>query len=253
MVIITFNEEKNIERCLQSVKPVADEIVVVDSLSTDRTKEICKTNGVIFFEQPFLGYIEQKNYALSKTTYPFAFSIDADEELSKELILSIQHAKKTGFSCDGYAMNRLCNYCGQWIYHGNYYPDRKIRLVNVLKSKWGGANPHDKLIMPDNTKITRLKGDLLHHAYSTYEEHVLKVNKYSTIGAEYKFKCGVRSSYFKIIVNPAWAFFHSYVIKLGFLDGINGFIIARYIAFETFLKYTKLMRLQRKDKVTENS
>src|SRR6516225_8076489 len=143
IVIITFNEEKNIRRCLESVKEIADEIVVVDSLSTDHTKSICKEFGVRFIEQKFLGYIEQKNFALDQAKYDYVLSLDADEAISKELVKSIQEVKQNPES-DGYRMNRLTNFCGKWIKHGSWYPDTKLRVFNRKKARWGGINPHDK-------------------------------------------------------------------------------------------------------------
>ena len=142
VVIITLNEEKNIGRCIVSVLDIADEIVVLDSLSTDKTKEICLNYPVKFFEQPFLGYIEQKNKALEFSTYPHVLSLDADEEISAELKKSIQKVKENGVG-DGYYFNRLTNYCGKWIKHTDWYPDQKLRLFDKRKGQWSGTNPHD--------------------------------------------------------------------------------------------------------------
>src|SRR6185503_9760477 len=142
VVIITLNEERNIERCIQSVKQIADEIIVVDSLSTDRTREIAAANGAKVIEQPFLGFIEQKNFALSKASHSHVMSLDADEEMSEELSRLILNEKSKDFPKDAYIVKRLPFYCGKWIRHGTYYPDRKIRLVNKEKANWGGTNPH---------------------------------------------------------------------------------------------------------------
>ena len=248
VVIITFNEEKNIGRCLESVKAVADEIVVVDSLSTDKTKEIALSHGAVVMEQPFLGYIEQKNYALSKANNPYVLSLDADEALNEELTGSILEEKSKNFPKDAYAMNRLPYYCGKWIRHGTYYPDRKIRLVNNKKAKWGGVNPHDKIILEKGSTRQTLKGDLFHYIYQSFEDHVNKTNKFSSIAAMALYKAGEKPSYFKLIVNPAWAFFHCYFIRLGFLDGFTGFMIAKFVAMNTFLKYSKLIQLYKTEK-----
>lgn len=248
VVIITFNEEKNIGRCLESVKSVADEIIVVDSISTDKTKEIALSQGAIVIDQPFLGYIEQKNFALSKANNLHVLSLDADEALSEELSRSIIEEKTKGFPKDAYSMNRLQYYCGKWIRHGVYYPDRKIRLVNQKKAKWGGVNPHDKIILEKNVIIQHLKGDLLHYIYQSYEDHANKIDKFSTIAAKALYEEGKRPSWIKLNINPAWAFFHSYIIKAGFLDGANGFMIAKYTARNTFLKYSKLKKLYKAEK-----
>src|ERR1035437_7666308 len=137
VVIITFNEEKNIERCILSVQDLADDIVVVDSFSTDRTEEICKSHGVRFIQNHFNGHIEQKNFAISKAHFPYILSLDADEQLSEELKKSIQQVKNN-WDADGYYFNRLTNYCGQWIRHSSWYPASKLRLWDSRKGKWGG-------------------------------------------------------------------------------------------------------------------
>ena len=246
--IITFNEEKKIDRCLQSLKEVADEIVVVDSLSTDRTKEICLSYKVVFIENPFPGYIEQKNFALSKATYPNVLSIDADEYLGDELAKSILQEKEKGFPSDGYTMNRYNFYCGKWVRHGTYYPDRKLRLLNIQKGKWGGQNPHDRIIMQEGVTIKQLKGDLLHHTYQSIEEHNKQTDRFSTIAAKALFDKGKQPSYIKLLLNPAWAFVKGYIIKLGFMDGFAGYMIARFTAIQSFLKYAKLIRLHHEAK-----
>ena len=248
VVIITFNEERNIERCLRSVKAIADEIIVVDSLSTDRTKEIALANQAIVVDQKFLGFIEQKNLALSKASNTYVMSLDADEAISEELSRAILEEKSKGFPKDGYIVKRLPFYCGKWIRHGTYYPDRKIRLVNKEKAKWGGTNPHDKMILQKNSSAGSLKGDLHHYIYQTFEEHMLQTNKFSSIAAMELFKQGKKSSYFKLVINPAWAFFYGFFIRLGFLDGFNGFMIAKFTAMHAFLKYSKLIYLYKNKK-----
>jgi glycosyltransferase involved in cell wall biosynthesis len=243
VTVITFNEENNIGRCLQSLKQVSDEIIVVDSLSTDRTREICVAHNVIFIEQPFLGYIEQKNFALSKTSFPYVLCLDADEALSDQLAKSILQEKQKGFTSDGYSMNRFNFYCGRWIKHGTYYPDRKLRLLDLRKGKWGGQNPHDKIVLQNGAQIKHLEGDLLHYTYQTPAEHRRQMERFSSIAAKALFDKGKAPSYIRLVVNPAWAFIKSYIVKLGFLDGGAGFMIARLTAVQSFLKYVKLIRL----------
>jgi glycosyltransferase involved in cell wall biosynthesis len=248
VTVITFNEQKHIDRCLRSVRRVADEIVVVDSLSTDKTKEICLSHSVVFIEQPFLGYVEQKNFALSKASFEHVLSLDADEALSEELIVSVQQEKEKEFPADGYTMNRYNFYCGKWIRHGTYYPDRKLRLLDLKKGKWGGQNPHDKIIMTEGATIKHLKGDLLHYTYQTIGQHAKQMERFSTIAAKALYDRGKKPSYLKMLINPAWAFIKGYIIKLGFLDGVEGFRIARYTARQSYLKYLKLMHLYRESK-----
>ena len=206
-VIIAFNEEKYIEQCIRSLQEVADEIVVIDSLSTDKTPDICKALGVKFIQQPFLGYKEQKNFALSHASNDFILSLDADEQLSVELkdeILSIKNSETTKYA--GYFFKRLNNYCGQWIYHTSYYPERKLRLFDRTKGSWGGLNPHDQFILNKGYKSKCLKGNLLHWFIDTHDEHIQKINKFSTISAHSYFKAGKTSNYFKITFNPLYHF-----------------------------------------------
>jgi len=245
VVIITLNEEKNIGRCLESVKNLADEILVVDSYSTDATQSICLAHGATFLQQAFLGYIEQKNFALSKAKHDFVLSLDADEALDPALLESIAREKATDFPFEAYTMNRLSYYCGQWIRHGSWYPDKKLRLLNRHKGKWGGTNPHDKLETQVNVPVQHLSGDILHYTYYTMEEHMLQANKFSSIAASAMNKQGKKSNWFKILVNPAIAFITSFFVKAGFLDGFYGYCIARTHAFQTFQKYIKLMQLQK--------
>lgn len=241
-VIITFNEEENIERCVRSLQTVAEEVIVLDSFSTDRTKEICERLGVRFYEQAFLGYKEQKNAAVQYARYDYILSVDADEALSEDLMRSIFEAKKQ-FSYDAYSFNRLNNYCGQWILHSNWYPDKKIRLFNKNKARWGGVNPHDKVVMQDGTRVKHLSGDLLHWVLDSYDEHIDKANRFSSIAAMEHFRMGKKGSVAKIIVNSSWRFFKAYFLKLGFLDGFNGFAISCFSAYTSFLKYMKLRKL----------
>lgn len=243
VVIITYNEEKNIGRCLDSVKEIADDIVVVDSFSTDRTKEICDSKAVRFVQHKFQGHIEQKNWAITQAKYPYILSLDADEALSEELKQSVL-AVKHNWTHDGYYMNRLTNYCGKWIYHCGWYPDRKLRLFDSRKGKWVGINPHDKYEMFDGDKSTRLlKGDILHYSYYTLDDHYRQVEYFTTIAANAYFNNKQTVSLVKLFASPVVRFIHNYFIKLGFLDGTAGFTISRISAYATFLKYKKLRAL----------
>lgn len=241
-VIITYNEERNIERCIKSVLSVVDEVIVVDSFSTDRTEAICRNLGATFHQHTFEGYRDQKNYAVQLASFDYILSLDADEALSEELKQSILAAKNT-WDFDGYYSNRLNNYCGQWIYHSNWYPDRKIRLFDRRKGAWGGLNIHETVRMSKDAKVGYLSGDILHWSLASYEEHVDKANRFSTISAKEYHRIGKRSSILKIIVNSGWHFLKAYVLRLGFLDGYNGFVISALSAYTCFLKYVKLRRL----------
>ncbi|MCA0132096.1 glycosyltransferase family 2 protein [Winogradskyella alexanderae] len=244
-VIITYNEQRNIERCLKSLINVVDEILVVDSFSTDSTKAICKNYNVIFIEQQFLGYVEQKNFALEKANYDYIVSLDGDESLSEELQESIVKLK-SNWACDGYYCNRLNNFCGQWIKYSDWYPNKKLRIFDRRKAKWEGINPHDHINMAPNSKIGKLKGDILHKTYQSYSEFNQKTEYFSSIAAKAYFEKGKKAPIWKIIWNPTWAFFKSYFLRLGFLDGFNGFVICVQTANITFLKYSKLRELHQK-------
>jgi glycosyltransferase involved in cell wall biosynthesis len=244
-VVITYNEEDNIGRCLESLKETADEIVVVDSFSSDRTAEICKNKGVRFIQHPFEGHIEQKNYALSCAHNDYVLSLDADEALSEELIQSIQAAKEN-WQEDGYSVNRLTNYCGKWIRHCGWYPDTKIRLWNRKKGCWGGVNPHDHVVMEKNRRIRHLSGDLLHYSYPTIRDHISQINSFSDIAARAAFEKGRQSNLaLDICLNPTLTFFKKYFLKLGLFDGYEGFVISISTAYGKFLKYIKLRELEK--------
>ncbi len=245
VVIITFNEERNIARCLDSVKDIADEILVVDSLSTDRTKEICQQYNVRFMEHPFEGYIGQKNVALDMANNDFVLSLDADEALSDELKASIIHVKQN-MDADGYTMNRFTNYCGQWIKYCGWYPDTKLRLFNRTKGRWGGINPHDQFFMEKTASIKHLEGDILHYSYYTEQDHLKQVERFTDIAAQAYFEKGKKSSALKLYGSPAAKFIRDYFINLGFLDGIAGLKICSLSAKATYLKYSKLQNLRKK-------
>jgi glycosyltransferase involved in cell wall biosynthesis len=248
VVIITLNEEKNIRRCLESVKIIADEIVVVDSLSTDKTEEICGEYNVRFIKEKFRGYVEQVNYAMELATNNFVLAIDADEELSDELIEAVQ-AVKQNKTADAYEINRLSSYCGKFIYHGTWHPDIKVRLWDKTKGKWGGENPHYVIQLVEGSKVERLKGKLNHYTYYTMAEHILQMNKFSAIAADEAFRKNKKASvFFHIVLGPFYTFVKSYFIKLGFLDGLAGFQVAISGAFYSFLKYSKL-----REKIKSNS
>ncbi len=251
-VIITYNEEKNIERCLQSLIEVADEIIVLDSFSTDKTEQICKRYPVNFVQHKFDGYIEQKNRALSLTTNNYVLSLDADECLSERLKASIL-AEKRNLNHDAYSFNRLNYYCQKPIKHGAWYPDKKIRLWNKTKGSWGGTNPHDTVILKNNTRKKHLKGDLHHFSHNTIEEHVQQTDKFTTIAAKALFDKGKKASIMKIWGKTCFSFFKNFIMNFAFLDGFYGLLIARINTYGTFLKYSKLRHLTKIAKDKKNT
>ena len=269
VVIITYNEERNIGRCLASVKGIADDIVVVDSFSKDKTEAICRDFGARFISHAFEGHIEQKNWAITQARFPIVLSLDADEALSEELsksILEVKHNWETN-GVLGYELNRLTNYCGSWIKHCGWYPDRKLRLFDSRFGHWTGTNPHDKYEMieekgvdldrsegekqvgrgrqtlDDRKKLGFLKGDLLHYSYYTLEDHHKQVRYFTDIASKAAFAKGQKGPLWKLVLSPVAKFIWDYFIRMGFLDGRAGFRICRISAYATYLKYAKIRRV----------
>lgn len=237
-VIITFNEEANIGRCIDSLKPIADEIIVVDCFSTDATKEICLRKQVTFVENEFLGFANQKNFAAGLATCEYILSLDADEYLSPDLSQSLLEAKLE-LTMDGYTMNRLSSYAGEWIRTCGWYPDTKLRLWKKGLGKWTGQGIHERVEIDGEYSSKHLGGDLLHHAYDNITQFLEKIQRYSDIYArEHRHK--VRSSGFKIFYKTTFAFVKSFFIKRGILDGYKGLLISVCNANFVFYKYSKL-------------
>jgi len=245
VVIITFNEEKNIRDCLESLKEVADELVVLDSFSTDRTEEICKEYKVKFSQHSFDGYVEQKNLVLEQAQYEYVLSMDADERLDDRLKAEIFKLKENP-EYEAYQFNRLTCYNGKWIKHSGWYPDIKLRLWKKGLGKWGGRNPHDRFEMVRKVKIKHLSGDILHYSFYSIEEHVNQTNKFSTIGAQTLFEEGKNVSSLKLYFAPFIKFLRDFVKNRGFLDGWEGLTICRINALGTYLKYAKLREMHRR-------
>ena len=242
-VIITHNEERNILRCLNSVHDVVDEVVVVDSLSTDNTEAICRKFGVRFVKQQWLGYSEQKNFANSLASNDWILSIDADEELSDELRISVFDLKTRDFSDDNvFSMNRLTSYCGHWIRHCGWYPDRKIRIWNRKVGKWQGAI-HETIGFTKAIQENVLNGDLMHYSFETAQGYENQQYKFAKMRGEEYYKKGKKHAAFYMIVSPVFAFIQHYFFQLGFLDGVDGFHICRIAAKATKLKYRTLKEL----------
>lgn len=246
LIVITFNEEKNIKRCIESAIDIADEIIVVDSFSTDATESICKNYDVKFIQHAFEGHIQQKNWALQQSTNELVLSLDADEALSdtlKESILAVKKDPKYA----AYKMNRLTNYCGKWIHHGSWYPDTKLRLAKKSFVEWGGENPHDKLILLNKKPVKHLKGDILHYSYYSIVGHLEQQDRFSSIAAQAMFEKGRKAPTYKLIVNPIASWIKDIIFRAGYLDGKSGFTVARISAKSVYWKYAKLRKLNKEN------
>jgi len=230
-------------RCLDSVMGVADDIVVVDSFSKDKTKEICLGKGARFVEHAFEGHIQQKNWAITQAKYPHVLSLDADEALDEKLKQSILKVKEN-WNRDGYYMNRLTNYCGHWIKHCGWYPDKKLRLWDSRKGEWRGINPHDKYELFEGDKDTGyLQGDILHYSFDSIESHIKQIEYFTDISAKALFEKGKKPNFVKLYLSPAAKFIESYFLKAGFLDGKYGYLVCKNSAWAKKIKYRKLRKL----------
>lgn len=242
---IVMNEAERIEESLRSVA-WADEIVVVDSGSTDGTVEICERYTDRVLHQDFLGHIEQKNFALDQATNEWVLSLDGDEVLSPDLAREIQRELAAHHAdTDGFLMPRMTRYLGRWIRHGSWYPDRKLRLWRRSSGRWGGVNPHDRVELSCETPRTRtLQEPILHYSYRDVSHHVRTIDSFTTITAREWHKRGKRVSLLHLITHPVAKFFEVYIWKRGFLDGLPGFLIAIHTVYYTFLKYAKLHEIE---------
>lgn len=252
-VIITKNEERNIERCLKSLKNVADEIVVVDSGSTDATINICEQFGVRLVSHNWEGYSEQKNYANQLTTGDWILSLDADEALSDQLRKTLTDLKQAGADTNAvYEVNRLTNFGGHWVHHCGWYPDARIRMWQRGGARWEGSI-HERLSFDTHHHIIRLKGDLLHYSYYTLAELAERQPKYYQLAAEEAFQQGHRCHSAALVVKPVWTFVRDYLIRGGLFDGATGYTICRMNAHYTFMKYATLRELDTLKRKTEKS
>jgi glycosyltransferase involved in cell wall biosynthesis len=234
--IITLNEERNIARAIQSLV-CADEILIVDSGSTDRTREIAVALGARVIEEPWRGYAAQKNLAACSAKHDWILSLDADEQLSPELALQIGELKKSGPRFDGYSFPRLAQYLGRWIHHSGWYPDRKVRLYDRRKAKWAGEYVHESVRVEGS--IGELNGKLLHYTCASLSEHMRTLDRYTTLAAQEVAARNQPVPISRLIIDPAWTFFRTYLLQRGFLDGREGLAIAWMAGLYTFLKYAK--------------
>ena len=242
--IISYNEENKIEDCLKSLDGVVDEIIVVDSLSTDKTKEIVRKHTDKIYDQKFLGHVEQKNLAVEKANNDWILSLDCDERLTDELRESILKIKDGLESADAYRMARKTFYVYRWL---NYcwYPDFKVRLFNRNSAKWGGTNPHDR-VEANGSNIATLKGDIQHYSFNSISEHIKTIDSFTEIGAQEIIKKGKSVSLISPFTHGTWTFLKLYLFKRGFMDGYAGLIVAVLSGMHAFIKYSKIIMLRKK-------
>ena len=243
--IITLNEEENIAEAIHSLT-FADEIVVVDSESTDRTVDIARNHGARVIVQKWLGYAAQKNFAAQQAAHDWIFNLDADERITPELAHQIEGLKQQHtLDIAAFEMPRLVFYLGKWIRHSGWYPDYKIRLYHRTKAQWHGDYVHESVKTTD--KVTKLHGDLLHYTVRNASEHHQRIDRYTTLAAEEAFAKGKTTTLFSILLSPFATFIKTYIFKLGFLDGIQGVAIAFFAAHYVFLKNLKLWEKRRRE------
>jgi glycosyltransferase involved in cell wall biosynthesis len=236
-VVICLDEECNIGACLESLA-WCDEIVVVDSGSRDRTLEIARKHATRVLHHEWPGYVAQKNWSLEQTTGDWVLCVDADERCTPALRAAIETALRSDGPEVGFEVRRHVFYLGRWIDHGGWYPDWKLRLVRRGQARWGGVDPHDKLVA--DGPVRRLDADLVHFTYADFAAHLRTVQRFSDVVSEVQVREGRRFSLWRAIVHPPAKFFECYVWKRGFLDGWPGFVIAATSAFYVFAKYVKL-------------
>jgi glycosyltransferase involved in cell wall biosynthesis len=246
-VIITFNEERNIEDAIRSVS-WADEIVVVDSESTDRTRELAESLGARVIINAWPGFSLQKQFAADNAANDRILSLDADERVTDVLREEIVRLRDAGIMADGYKIPRLSYYMDRPIKHGGWYPDLQLRLFDRRKGKWNGAVIHESVQMEPGSKLQNLRGELLHYSVENAEHHNRMIaERYAPLGAQRMYETGRRTSPVKAVFSAWFAFIRAYFLKAGFLDGFAGFCIAYFAAHHAFMKHLLLIELQRKD------
>lgn len=241
VAVITLNEEKNLARCLESIREMAQEIVVIDSGSTDATAQIAEKFGAKFEFQKWPGHVAQKNIALQRCSQPWVLALDADEVVSPELAQSIRELLSAECRETGFSINRRTQYLGEWIWH-SWYPEWRLRLVRRSQAQWTGRDPHDKLEVQGETGT--LKGDLLHFSYPTLQDHLQRTMRYAQISARELHEAGQRARWYHFIFSPPSTFLKKILLRHGWRDGWRGWIIAFATCFGVFAKYAFLLEMQ---------
>lgn len=241
--LITHNEEVNIEEALQSIA-WADEIVVVDSGSTDGTAEICRRYTDRFYNRPWTGFVDQKNHAVSLASHDWILSLDADERIGPELHREIEQMRIAGFRRPGYRIPRVAFFMGRWIRHGDWYPDYQLRLFDRRRGRWQGGRVHESVHVEGIPGV--LKGEIRHYTYRSLSDYLRRLETYSSLAAQDYLLRGRKASMLKVLGNPLGAFIKAYLVRRGFLDGSPGLMVAIMGAVSVFFKYAKLHELQKR-------
>jgi len=239
-VIMCMNEEDKIARCIRSVQEISDEVLIVDSFSTDRTVEIAESLGARIETRAFQGYIEQRALSVSLATNDWVLALDADEFLSPGLIEEIKQILLNP-DADAYYLNRSNAINNYFLKHGSWFPHRIIRLFDRTKVSFSGNPPHDRIYAGPDTKSKKLKSLLLHHCNEDIHDRITTVNKHSSIAALHRFENGIKTNYLRILIKPSWKFFVEYILRLGFLDGFYGYLMAKTTAHYIYYRESKLM------------
>ncbi|HSA09934.1 MAG TPA: glycosyltransferase family 2 protein [Candidatus Paceibacterota bacterium] len=241
VALITLNEEANLPRCLESIRPLAAEIVVVDSGSTDRTEEIARHADAVFVSQTWQGFTRQKNSVLERCTQPWVLCLDADEAVSPELATAIRQVLAGKTAANGFRLNRRTSYLGDWIWHA-WYPEWCLRLVRRETARWTGADPHPHLLVTGDTE--KLEGDLLHYSYANLQSHFERNIRYARTSADSLAQAGQRCRWYHLAISPWLALGKRLVLKQGFRDGWRGWVIAYSAFLGVLAKYAFLFEKQ---------
>jgi glycosyltransferase involved in cell wall biosynthesis len=241
--IIARDEEDRIEPCLASLA-WCDEILVVDAHSTDRTREISAAHGARVIERDWPGHVVQKEFAIRQAHHDWVLCVDADERVSADLRTEIETLREAGFPGHaGWRMPRLSSYLGRWIRHGSWYPNRQLRLFDRRRGRWTGRDPHDRVEI--DGPLGTLRGELLHHPYRDFADHLDTIDRYTSIAAQRLHEEGRRARWVDIALRPPWRFLRFYLLEAGFLEGWRGLVMAYLAAHYVRLRYLKLWLLER--------
>lgn len=246
-VIITYNEEKNIGRCIEALQKIADEIIVIDNYSTDDTQAICDNYGVKFIQKDWSGFGPQKRFGVEAAKHDHIIAVDADEILDDEAIGEIKDLKINGFK-GVYEIKMYHYYFGKFLNYGQEYPNYKKRIFDKREVNWNSNLVHESLVIPDEIRVIKLKGRINHYSYHSLSQYISKSNNYTDSAAREMYAAGKRSYLGKLLFSPSFTFFKSYIVKRGFLDGFHGFVIAMLNGYSNFLKYAKLRELVAREK-----